>query len=237
MRITYQSRTHALHLHEYQGTIRIKDQNHPLQPGTVTLSPAHHVTRYDLPKPGRHWCIHFHTVRTVKPVVKLPLYVSSISPIIDFAGRMAHIASLHASSMDNIIAQTAASLALQELLLFLAYRQSHTTKNNPTSESQQSIDRLLELIQGNLDQTLRVETLAHKVDLSQNYLARHFKARMGMTIPAYILQARIQRAMLLLQTTNLPIKQIASQVGIPDAQHFNKQFRRLTGQSPSACRK
>jgi AraC-like DNA-binding protein len=35
---------------------------------------------------------------------------------------------------------------------------------------------------------------------------------------------------------DLPMKRIAARVGMPDPQHFNKQFRLLTGLSPSAAR-
>ena len=115
-------------------------------------------------------------------------------------------------------------------------RQSPATGKQHVSESQQAINKLLEMVHRNLDQNLRVEELAQKVQLSQNYLAKQFKQRMGKTIPRYILESRINRAKLLLQTTNLPVKQIAAQVGLPDAQHFNKQFRNITGQAPSQLR-
>ena len=36
--------------------------------------------------------------------------------------------------------------------------------------------------------------------------------------------------------TNLPVKQVGVRVGMPDPQHFNKQFRHFTGQSPTSYR-
>ncbi|HAI12165.1 MAG TPA: hypothetical protein DCM28_10710 [Phycisphaerales bacterium] len=234
--VAYQSPTHALHLHEYDGHIDMNGRLLCLSPGTVTLSAAKGITRYDVTIPGRHWCIHFQTAHRSKQNVSVPLHLPNHHSQIDITGRMAHIASLHASPKDEIIAHSAASHALQELLLLLAYRWPQNIKQTAGTQANQAVDRLLQIIHRGLDQTLRVSELTHEVQLSQNYLAMHFRQRMGMTIPNYILQARIKRAQLLLKTTNLPIKQIGAQVGIPDPQHFNKQFRRVTGQSPTEHR-
>ena len=72
--------------------------------------------------------------------------------------------------------------------------------------------------------------------MTQNYLARMFRKRFGMTIPRYLLNRRIDYARHLLTTTNIPIHRVAARVGLPDPQHFNKQFRKLVGTSPSHAR-
>jgi len=46
---TYRGPTHALHLHDYHGTIDLGGCVLPLTPGMVTLSPANRPSRYDLP--------------------------------------------------------------------------------------------------------------------------------------------------------------------------------------------
>ncbi len=57
-----------------------------------------------------------------------------------------------------------------------------------------------------------------------------------MTILQYALSRRIAHARYLLEATDLPIRQVATRVGIDDAQYFNKQIRRQLGDSPSAIR-
>lgn len=235
--IQYKGLTHALHLHEYDGTIDMADRRLPLTPGTVTLSPAKGITMYDLPRPGRHWCIHFQMANHSKQYVAIPLHLEPNAIPVDLAGRMAHITSLYAAPKNDKISHTAASFALQELLLLLACKEPQAYNKSPQTQAQLAVDQILQLIHSKLDQSLKVATMADQVQLSQNYLARHFRQRMGMTIPNYILEVRIKRAQLLLKTTNMPVKQIASQVGLPDAQHFNKQFRRLIGHSPTESRK
>ena len=83
---------------------------------------------------------------------------------------------------------------------------------------------------------LTVPSIAREVGLSQNYLARFFRKRYGMTIPRYLLVRRIDLARHLLLTSDDLVKQIAGRVGLPDPQYFNKQFRRLTGSNPSDFR-
>lgn len=236
-RFSYKSHTHALHLHEYDGVIDMDGKQYPLTPGSITISPAGGITRYALPRPGRHWCIHFHVGKNKQPTINLPLVPSVSHNHLDMAGRLAHIAHLYAAPSDDCIAHAAASLALQELLLLLARGQSDNITGSSTSQADHAVDRLLQLIHQNLDKPLRIAELADEVQLSQNYLARRFRQRMSQTIPGYILQARIDRARLLLSTTNFPVKQIAAQVGMPDPQHFNKQFRHLTGHCPTQMRK
>ncbi|MDX1683202.1 MAG: AraC family ligand binding domain-containing protein, partial [Phycisphaeraceae bacterium] len=50
----------AVHLHEYEGRVRIGEQEYELRPGDVTLTPAGVDSSYRLPEPGFHYCIHFH---------------------------------------------------------------------------------------------------------------------------------------------------------------------------------
>ncbi|MFA7238250.1 MAG: AraC family transcriptional regulator [Phycisphaeraceae bacterium] len=234
-RHAYRATTHALHLHEYHGMIDMDGRRLALSPGTVTISPARGVTRYALRAPGRHWCVHFTPAAMKKPTLELPLRLVLGEGQSYVAQRMAHIARLWAMTGDAI-AQTSASLALQELLLHLSHRQRHDVMRPGVNQADQAVDRVLELIHERIDQPLRVAELARQVNLSQNYLARNFRGRMGMAIPRYLLRVRMERAKLLLGTTDLPVKQIAVQVGLPDAQHFNKQFRRMVGRCPSAMR-
>jgi transcriptional regulator GlxA family with amidase domain len=52
----------------------------------------------------------------------------------------------------------------------------------------------------------------------------------------HLLRRRATRAQHLLLTTNLPVKVIAAEVGVPDLQEFNKLIRRHCGHSPRAVR-
>jgi AraC-like DNA-binding protein len=237
---SYRSQTHALHLHGYAGTIRIAGRSFALAPGTLTLSPAGHDSSYDLPEPGVHWCIHFYPQprKGRQPAVGLP-WVRPLGDLqIDAARRFAHVARLHTQARQGAgrVIHAALALALQELLLWIGLLdQTHPPADE--SPSHVAVDHVVRIVQQELDRPLRVPELARRVRMSQNYLARLFRRRMGVTLPHFILKRRVEAARLLLATTDLPVKQIGARVGMPDPQHFNKQFRRLTGVSPTAARR
>ena len=78
--------------------------------------------------------------------------------------------------------------------------------------------------------------LARQAGLTQNYLARRFREHFGCTLHGYQLARRIEHASQLLESTDMPIARIAERLGFSDAQHFNKQFRRLLSASPTSFR-
>jgi len=63
------------------------------------------------------------------------------------------------------------------------------------------------------------------------------RRHLGSTIPHHRLRLRIQTARHLLETSTLGIAAVARRVGLPDAQHFNKVFRRFAGLSPTSVHK
>src|SRR5437016_12240270 len=84
---------------------------------------------------------------------------------------------------------------------------------------------------------LNAKELASMLHLSTSRLQHLFKDDMGMTVSAYARNVRLLRASQLLERTLLPIKQIRLNVGMPDPSHFSRDFRKLTGMSPSHYRK
>jgi AraC-like DNA-binding protein len=238
----YRAPTHAIHLHEYVGVIRLEGQDHALKPGTLTISPAQRESRYDLPRPGVHWCIHFdpQPPETGTPCLHLPL-VKHLGPAQgDAAKRFAQIARLqtmrtHAEGEAVVVLREAVATALQELVVWFAFLEPSDSPN-PSRRRNLRMQRLFDYVDRNLGRTLRAAELARAAGLSQNHLARSFRLQVGCALPRYVLKRRIGLARLLLETTDLPVKQIAIRVGMPDPHHFNKQFRALAGVSPRAYR-
>lgn len=238
---TWCSATHALHLYDYTGRIRIGEQEFALKPGDLTLTPGGTTTYYDLDAPGHHLCLHFQPAERVgKAVATLPIHMS-LGPRSDFvAGRILNIINLHTQSSGTApvsrLAAAGASAALQELLIWLAMQAQGSTPPDRQLRAEAALEQLLNILNERLSEPLGVPDLAREVHLTQNYLARLFRQRFGMTIPHYLLTRRIELARDLLATTDLPVNRIAARVGLPDSQHFNKQFRRLIGMSPTDAR-
>ncbi len=88
-----------------------------------------------------------------------------------------------------------------------------------------------------LSEPLRLGDLARAADLSRHHFSRRFQHSAGCTPMAYLRSMRIQRAHHLLVTTELPLLEIARQVGFPDRGHFSRVFRQITGLPPGQLRR
>ena len=57
-----------------------------------------------------------------------------------------------------------------------------------------------------------------------------------MTPHQYIVQLRMERAKTLLSDSDLPLAEVAAQVGFADQSHFSSTFRRTTAMTPRSYR-
>jgi AraC-like DNA-binding protein len=100
------------------------------------------------------------------------------------------------------------------------------------------IENSLKTIEQNLgNPALSVNFLADSATINRFSLNRHFQKLLGISPVKYILQKRINHAIMLLNSTNKQIAEIAEECGFCDAAHFSKQFKAFTGQRPSDLRK
>jgi transcriptional regulator GlxA family with amidase domain len=101
-------------------------------------------------------------------------------------------------------------------------------------------DRLagvIEWARANLDRPLSLDELATRALMSRRSFVRHFKAATGATPHAWLLSQRLSHAEELLETTSLPIEQIAERVGYRSAAVFREQFAARRGVAPRAWRR
>ena len=79
--------------------------------------------------------------------------------------------------------------------------------------------------------------MAKECGLSISQFGRTFKGVTHMSPNAFVLRCRIEQASLMLKESSLTIGEIAETLGYQDIFYFSRQFKKLTGKSPSACRK
>ncbi|MCD8218667.1 MAG: helix-turn-helix transcriptional regulator, partial [Clostridiales bacterium] len=73
--------------------------------------------------------------------------------------------------------------------------------------------------------------------VSPNYFSRLFKRTTGMGCNEYIVSKRIEKACLLLETTNFNTGKIALMVGYNDTNYFSMTFKKHCGVSPTSYRR
>lgn len=92
------------------------------------------------------------------------------------------------------------------------------------------------IIENNLCKHYTYQDLAQMVATNQQKLVICFKEVTNKNPYQYLTSARIEKAMNLLETTNLSVELIAGKVGL-DKTNLNKQFKKVHGTTPNAWRK
>ncbi|MEU6877425.1 AraC family transcriptional regulator [Streptomyces sp. NPDC046712] len=83
---------------------------------------------------------------------------------------------------------------------------------------------------------LDVEALARGADMAAGDLSRRFRLAYGASPYAYLMERRIERAMVLLHRGDLSDAEVCDAVGCPSPRTFSTRFTDLVGMPPSAYR-
>ncbi|MDO5785839.1 MAG: helix-turn-helix domain-containing protein [Eubacteriales bacterium] len=98
------------------------------------------------------------------------------------------------------------------------------------------IQKVLTYIDTNLCADLSLKAFSEYLSINASYLSTLFKKEMGVSLTDYVNQKRILHAQRLLVATDLPIKTVANQCGIPDVYYFSRIFKKLSGITPKSFR-
>ncbi len=88
-----------------------------------------------------------------------------------------------------------------------------------------------------VDKELTLEAAANSLQVSSVYLSRLIKQELGATFVSLVTQMRINKAIQLLNSTDLPIHEVAEQVGYDTQHYFSTAFKKWVGVSPIQYRK
>lgn len=92
------------------------------------------------------------------------------------------------------------------------------------------------ILETNLAEELDLEPVARQFNLSYERFRKRFTAAAGIPPARYRMMRRIDRAKALLLETSLSVKEIAAQLGFCDPFFFSRQFKQITGRTPSDFR-
>ena len=105
------------------------------------------------------------------------------------------------------------------------------------AKNYQRLKRAMDFIETHYDEPLTVEQIAREVYLSASRLSHIIKGELGVTLGNYISKVRIDKAKGLLRERELPISQIALEVGFPDQSYFTKVFKKVEKCTPKVFRR
>ena len=127
------------------------------------------------------------------------------------------------SMCDNIEAQGILLILISHF--FFQAHQKNDVKNDYIAQT-------LHFIRQKINKKIDIQELADKACMSKDYYIRLFKQQVGSTPNAYITTKKIEKAELLLVTTNKPINTLAYNLGYDNCSYFIRTFKKITGYTP-----
>ena len=108
-------------------------------------------------------------------------------------------------------------------------------KNKPNLEDDNGYKvRIQKEIEDNISNPqLSLTLLSDKMGLSLGYLSNLFKKLIGVTFQEYVLTERMERAKIILLSTDMKNYEIAEAVGFEDPNYFSTAFKKKYGMSPN----
>lgn len=105
------------------------------------------------------------------------------------------------------------------------------------STDYKSIVRVIQYIDDNFSQTIKLAELSRLANMSATKLKKLFRQFTGCTITEYILSKKTDYASHLLADSDLSIEELAKKVGFNTVAGFSTSFKKQTGIPPSEYRK
>jgi AraC-like DNA-binding protein len=100
------------------------------------------------------------------------------------------------------------------------------------------VQELKEVIQDHIDTNLSLKEISKGLEINPSYLSREFsKYFEDLSFGEYIRKQRIEKAIDLMKAQGYSLTEIAYLTGFSDQSHFNRIFKKHTGQNPSVYRK
>lgn len=107
----------------------------------------------------------------------------------------------------------------------------------PHFSNQSIAQQVREYLNRNMDRSVSLDELGENIHVSKYHLCRQFKRAFGVSPIQYHLDSRIDRAKLLLVTTDASIGDIAESVGFQSIYSFSRAFKKRENVSPSVYRR
>ncbi len=126
------------------------------------------------------------------------------------------------------------SIAFELLSLFA--RHSRRAEGELLIEPPTVIDSVFSYIENNMSIRIENKVLADIMRMHPTHFIRYFKKETGQTPKEYVNQRRMEKAKVLLETTELQISEIAERLGFYDSMHFSKAFKKRYSITPTAHR-
>lgn len=222
----------TLHIYLYHAILHTSEYTFELCPGSMLLIPPGVANTYEFTGHSRHHCTHFR----YEGRHGYEGEGATTAPLAAFFDVSDRFARMEEGMLEMVAAFPDDPLRAEVRLWDILMDLRDCMPRDKSGIRHPVVRKLCHWIEQHLAEEFSIPALVQWHGYSHNHMNRFFRAEFGMTIGAYVVMRRMQRASYLLRHTTEPIKAVAMQVGFRDLQYFNKAVRRTFGVSPRVLR-
>ncbi len=221
------------------GWCEVASRRHEVTKDQLLVIPAGTPHVYGAAK-TEPWTIHwFHAVGINVPFYLERLGATPATPVVPLGGDV-RLFSLfedvledleHGSTLTHLIY---AAHSLYHLMGVILRHKEEFVRGE--ADAGQRAAKSIQFMKEHLREPLKIAALASVVNLSRSHYTTLFRRVTGYTPLRYLNHLRMHRAVQLLNTTHLSIKEISEHLGFSDQFYFSRAFRRMHGHAPSEHR-
>jgi Response regulator containing CheY-like receiver domain and AraC-type DNA-binding domain len=111
-------------------------------------------------------------------------------------------------------------------------------ESNPKkpNHSNRVLEPALKYIEENYKEEMFLEKMASISNVSPYYFSKLFKKEIGMNFTTYVTKYKVEKAKEMLKNTDIPIVNIAAELGYYECGYFTKIFKKIEGITPTNYR-
>lgn len=219
-----------------QGMVTFEGRTMPVNPGQALLLTIPHDSRYWVEN-GQSWkffyvCLHGRDVMQVWRRV-----IANRGPLVDLDERSQALKQAALLCEQGLSKEITSPFQASALAHGLSMALADETLPQIARQAPAPIGKAIDFCRANFNRPIGVEDIAAAAGMSRFHFSRRFQAARGISPGKFLADLRLQEAVRLMQSSNLPVATIAETCGYTDANYFCKVFRKGLGVSPGAFRK
>lgn len=125
---------------------------------------------------------------------------------------------------------------LREGSVEITSRMKGKGRNTDRKYINQVVEKAESIMQQSINKQLDMEQLARNLYVGYSWFRKAFKEKTGLSPNQYHLSCRMGKAKDLLETTTMPVKKIAEELGFESQHNFSALFKKKSGLSPNQYR-
>lgn len=126
---------------------------------------------------------------------------------------------------------------LRDWLIQKTHATMEWLKSNRSDEKARVVAVIQRIVRNNLHEPINIDSIAQQVYLSPNYVRTIFRDVTGKTLHEYVMEERMNYALLLLKDKSLKIHEVSARIGYENTSYFCSVFSKYKGMTPNEYRK